>query len=496
MKSIRRHILFASGLTSAVLLTGLGVFIYFLVSHSLDRQFRMVLTSRLGAVVAAMDVGHQGRINLDSPDDAFGNGRAAAFPRYVEVWNAQGQPVFKSREMAQYSLTFVRPIGGQISFHNARLHEDLHVGQALALVHLESSEHDQQHGEHHDGDVASHPILGSDQRASSKTSGKTYVVGVAHSLESLNDTKTILAGSLALGCGGAVLVSAALLVLIVSRGLAPVRLISQRIEAVGISDMSDRLTTTGVPVELSPIVQRLNELLTRVHNAFTREKQLTADIAHELRTPIAGLRTTLELADKRTRSPAEYQTCVQSCLSVTLQMQVMVENLLTLSRLEGNQFNFSGGRIRVDRLVTELLEAFSADIAARNLNIIHPNLTECWLSAPPGAVRMVIQNLLDNAISYTDDGGQVEIEVAPAAGGVWLRTANTGSRVAAQDSERVFDRFWRGDEARTQSGLHAGLGLAIVKRVLDAIGGSVRVVSEMNGWFRVEVYFKDMAGHE
>ncbi len=496
MKSIRRNILFASGLTTAILLTGLGVFIYFLVSHSLDRQFRILLTSRLGAVVAAMDIGRQGRINLDSPNDAFGNGRAAAFPRYVEVWNAQGQAVYKSRALAHYSLTFAWPTGGRISFRNARLHEDLYLGQALALVHLESDEHDQQHGEHHDGDSASQPKAGSDSPSRSNTSAKIYIVAVAHSLESLNDTKTILAGSLVLGCGGAVLVSAALLVLIVSRGLAPVRLISQRIEAVGISDMSDRLTAAGVPAELAPIVQRLNELLARVHNAFTREKQLTADIAHELRTPIAGLRTTLELADKRTRSPAEYQTCVQNCLSVTLQMQVMVENLLTLSRLEGNQFNFSGGRIRVDSLVTELLEAFSTEIAARNLNIIGPNLKECWLSAPPGAVRMVIQNLLDNAISYTDHGGQVEIEVAPAAEGVWLRAANTGSRVAAQDSLRVFDRFWRGDEARTQSGLHAGLGLAIVKRVLDATGGSVRVVSEMNGWFRVEVCFKDMAGHE
>ena len=496
MKSIRRNILFASGLTTAILLTSLGVFIYFLVSHSLDRQFRLLLTSRLGAVVGAMDVGHRGRISFDSPTDTLGYGHAAAFPRYVEVWNIQGHPVYKSPDLAHYSLAFARPFAGHIFFHNIRLHDDLHVGQAVALVHLESDDHDQQQGDHHDEESNRRPKDGGDGQTRTRKSDETFIVAVAHSLESLNDTKTILAGSLALGCGGAVLVSAALLVLIVTRGLAPVRHISQRIEAVGISNMSDRLTPTGVPAELTPIVQRLNELLARVQNAFTREKQLTADIAHELRTPIAGLRTTLELADKRMRTPAEYQTCVQNCLSVTLQMQVMVENLLTLSRLEGHQLHFSGGRIRVDRLVTELLEAFSAQIAARKINISHPDLQECQLSAPPGAVQMVIRNLLDNAISYTDQGGLVEIEVTPADGGVWLRTANTGSRIAAEDSARVFDRFWRGDAARTQSGLHAGLGLAIVKRVLDATGGTVRVESEMNGWFRVEVFFRDMTGHE
>ncbi len=496
MKSIRRNIMFASGLTTAILLTSLGVFIYFLVSHSLDRQFRQVLASRLSAVVAAIDVGHQGRISLDSPQDALGFGQAAAFPRYVEVWNIQGHPIYKSPELAHYSLTFARPSPGSIFFHNVRLHEDLHLGQAVALVHLESDDHDQQHGEHHDGESRPGSKGGADQQSRTRRLGATFIVAVAHPLESLNDTKTILAGSLALGCGGAVLVSAALLILIVTRGLAPVRLISQRIEAVGISDMSDRLTPTGVPAELTPIVQRLNELLGRVQNAFTREKQLTADIAHELRTPIAGLRTTLELADKRIRTSAEYQDCVQNCLSVTLQMQVMVENLLTLSRLEGNQFKFSGSRVRVDRLVTEVLEVYSTEIATRKINIIHPKLQECPLSAPPGAVRMVIQNLLDNAISYTEQGGQVEIEVTQAAGGVLLRTANTGSHIAAEDSQRVFDRFWRGDAARTQSGLHAGLGLSIVKRVLDATGGNIRVVAEMNGWFQVEVFFRDMTGHE
>ena len=90
----------------------------------------------------------------------------------------------------------------------------------------------------------------------------------------------------------------------------------------------------------------------------------------------------------------------------------------------------------------------------------------------------------------------MEIEVTQAAGGVLLRTANTGSHIAAEDSQRVFDRFWRGDAARTQSGLHAGLGLSIVKRVLDATGGNIRVVAEMNGWFQVEVFFRDMTGHE
>ncbi len=484
MTSIRRNIMLGSGLTTAFLMAALGVFLYLLVSRSLDRQFRLLLSSHLASVVSALDIGDGGHVTLDSTQDALTGVNFNLLPRFVQIWNINGDVVYKSPGLVGYSLEFNRPAGGRVLYSQMRLRDDFHLGEALAQVRIGAGEHDYQSGE--PGKPGSH-------RSDKKN---FYIVAVAHSLERLNDTKAILVGALGLGCGGAALLSVISLVIIVSRGLAPVRLIAANIGAVGTTNLSDRLATQGVPRELTPIVQRLNELLARVQNAFTREKQLTADIAHELRTPIAGLRTTLELADKRIRATDEYQQCVQSCLGVTLQMQAMVENLLTLSRLESGHTTFTDTSLRVDQMVEESVQEFSRNIQSRELNLVRGHWSECEIKAAPGAVRLVVRNLLDNAVSYTDYGGTVKMELEAEPKGVRLRIGNTGSGIAMENCDRVFERFWRGDAARTQSGLHAGLGLSLAKRVLDATGGTVRVDSEVNGWFRVEVFFRDMSEHE
>ncbi len=492
--------MFVGGLGSALLLTALGVFVYALVTHSLDRQFRLLLESRLTVVAAALDTDDHGHIRFDAPSEPAGGRHQSAFPRYIEVWNSAGRVQYKSRELGADSLTFRFPGAKHVYFDDVRVHDDLHVGEMLAAVRMEPDENDHQDGQHGQagqlGAAKFRRIGLSGDGPKSTVGGKPatiYIIAVAHSLENLDDTKAILAVSLIVGCGGAAWLSVGALILIVSRGLKPVRWISDQIEAVGVADLSDRLATDAVPRELMPIVHRLNDLLCRLQDAFVREKQLTADIAHELRTPVAGLRTTLELADKKLRTTTEYQESVRNCLAVTLHMQAIVENLLILSRLEGNQYKFSGETFRVDLMLAETIEEYAAEISRRNLKLTWNNRSERQLSAPAGAVRLVIRNLLDNAASYTEPEGCVEIALTEDSGNIRLCIANTGSRVAAENAQRVFDRFWRGDEARSLNGLHVGLGLAIVRRIMQAIGGDITVETQAGEWFRVKVLFKNMA---
>ncbi len=137
--------------------------------------------------------------------------------------------------------------------------------------------------------------------------------------------------------GLAMLVSAGGMALVVTKGLAPLNTLADRIHAIGVTDLSERIRLDESPEEMRPVVERLNGLLSNVESALARERAFTADVAHELRTPLAGLTTTLEVCGRRSRTVTEYEQVLGRCLKAARQMQAMVENLLLVARADANQ---------------------------------------------------------------------------------------------------------------------------------------------------------------
>ena len=321
-----------------------------------------------------------------------------------------------------------------------------------------------------------------------------YILAVARPTDDLDDAISSIAWSLGISCSLATLLSAVLIAWLLHRGFRPIDTIAEQIAAVGATHLDDRISTENIPRELFPIVDRLNKLLQRLEAVVIREKTLSADMAHELRTPLAGLRTAAEVALTRPRSPEEYQRTVRQSLEISVHMQEMVENLLTLARLEAGAWAQAAESCSLHQMLDQQLDRYRSGIILRHLTLDKSGVSPAAVIAPPELLLLVLRNVLDNAIGYVNEHGTIRLALETRDNGITLTAANTGSAVSAQQACQVFDRFWRGDTSRTDQGRHSGLGLSIVRNVMRQLGGEVRVDSSVGGWFTVVLFFPKHGG--
>ena len=243
-----------------------------------------------------------------------------------------------------------------------------------------------------------------------------------------------------------------------------------------------------MPAETLPVVEKLNGLLARLEAAFRRERSFTADAAHELRTPLAGARSTLEVALSRPRDAGEYPEALADTLAITTHMQSMVDSLLMLARLDAGQVELHSEPVHLPALVESTWQAVADRARSRGLAFesrLAPGLSA---TCDREMLSMVLAGLLGNAADHADENGRVWVAGrAAAADLVEITVANTGCGLSQDDVSRVFDRFWRGDSARTGAAIHSGLGLTLVRRAVEALGGTVSANVDDDGVFTVPV---------
>ena len=283
------------------------------------------------------------------------------------------------------------------------------------------------------------------------------------------------------------LVTAGLMAWVVGRGLKPLGALAAGIQGIGEDELSKRVKLSAAPVEMRPVVERLNELLERVEASFTRERAFTADVAHELRTPLAGLTTALEVCSTQRRSAEEYERIVGKCLKVSRGMRGLVENLLTLARADAHELKPANETVDVSALLRDLWREFELSAAGKRLEVAWSVPEELEIQGDRGLMMVVLRNLVDNAVTYADEGGSIRISGSQENGEAIIGIANSGSQVASEDARRVFDRFWRGDAARNVTGQHCGLGLALCQRIVTLLGGKIVVETAAGGEFEVIV---------
>ena len=318
-----------------------------------------------------------------------------------------------------------------------------------------------------------------DEDSPAVPTGRRLSVAVARSTERV-DAELLTLRLLLLACGLTTLAVAGLASRwAIRRGLRPVLKLAERIDAIDEKRLTDRLPLGGLPAELTPVVSKLNALLGRLDASFSREREFTSDASHELRTPIAGLRSILEVTASRERSAAEYQAAVSDALAVTRQLTGLVETLLLLARLETPSVPTEVRPFALRSLVDECLAQSSAAASARRLTVRNEVPEGAVLSTDLGRLRLVIANLLSNAIDYTAEGGQVVISSA-LPDGIWLEVRDSGPPIPVAALPRIFERFFRADPSRT--GEHHGLGLAVVRGVCAALGASVTADNRPDGW--------------
>lgn len=465
MLSLRRNLLLGAAAAITAVFVVLAGILYLSVRTWLIAEFDRALLAQAEPLKAATEFHHNSvRIDFDGPQPAsFMKGPRASF---FELW-FDGRPVDRSDSLSDRDLPFPALHPNSTQFRFVKF-PDGQKGREIATAFELRRELD-------DHDEPSHPAP---QHAS-------LTLVVAQDTSQLLSELAFLRWLLAASCGAALVIGLALLAWIIRRGLQPVDVIAHRIGAVGRASLSDRLEVSGIPRELVPIVDRLNNMLARLELAFARERAFTADVAHELRTPLAGLKTSLEVCSSRARQPQEYQKVLGRCLGVVRQMHTMVDSLLTLARADAGTLAVSRESFSLAELVDESWAAFAERAEQRKLRVTRYGSLDMAIHSDREKLRQVLHNVFDNAVNYADERGMIAIELIERADIVEVDVANSGSRLSNEQAQRVFERFWRGDAARSNTGEHCGLGLSISRQLLQIIGGSIDVSSADRGEFRV-----------
>ncbi len=278
--------------------------------------------------------------------------------------------------------------------------------------------------------------------------------------------------------------------LLVGQGLKPLNRLSEAVSQVSTKDFRLPIDQTKLPRELRPIAERMAETLRLLQKAFDREKQAAADISHELRTPVAALLTTVEVALRKPRSPEEYRETLEDCRTISQQMSQLVERLLLLARIDAGSDPVNLQPVDVADLVDSCVPVVRPLAEERGLKFsigVEAGLEAC---TDPVKLREVLINLLHNAVEYNRPGGSVElIGRRLDSHRLMLEVRDTGIGMTPETREHIFERFYRSDPSRNGTGAHAGLGLAIVKEYVDRLGGGIEVESTIGvgSCFRVKL---------
>jgi heavy metal sensor kinase len=259
------------------------------------------------------------------------------------------------------------------------------------------------------------------------------------------------------------------------KSLAPVVSMSTQAGRIGAENLNERLPVQNAKDELGHLAASFNQLLERVDQSFERQRRFMSDASHELRTPAAILRGEAEVALSRNeRSAEEYRESLGVLHAEAQRLTQIVEDLFTLTRADAGQYPLSPRDFYFDELVADCTHTTRSLALAKQITLTCDVPEELPVRGDEALLRRMILNLLDNAIKYTPAGGRVTVSCERAANEYALSVTDTGPGIPAELQQKVFERFFRVDKARTRSekdGGGAGLGLSIARWIAEAHQG-------------------------
>jgi two-component system heavy metal sensor histidine kinase CusS len=320
---------------------------------------------------------------------------------------------------------------------------------------------------------------------SEEADGRRYVVQLAQ--DRSGDEKfatqfaSVLGSVLALG----IVASAVIAIAVTKRGLLPLQQMTKSLERIGPDHLDERVGRKTWPRELHPVATAFDEMLARLENSFTKLSQFSADLAHELRTPISNIRGEAEVTLTRPRTLEEYRNVIESMAGECERLSGIVDNLLFLARAEGVDRQIERN-VFAARPAIEKIAAYYRTVAEeRGISITNKGDGDVYADAR--LFDRALSNLLDNALRFTPDDGKIAIAIETKPDRTELAIEDTGCGIPPEHLPRVFDRFYRADSSRSSQG--TGLGLALVKSITDLHGGSIEVASEVNRGTTVTLTF-------
>ena len=296
----------------------------------------------------------------------------------------------------------------------------------------------------------------------------------------LKESETVLHGLLltfAVGLPLVVTVAIAGGYLLMRRALKPVGEITLMAEQISSRNLSERLPEAKTGDELESLSVALNRMIARIEQSFQHMNRFTADASHELRTPLTILRGELEAMAQRSNLDPEVREAIESTLEETERLSKIVESLLTISHLDSGDALMTHERFDLAELVDDTVEQMRLLAEDKQIALKRVTHTPVEVEGDPARLKQVIVNLVDNAIKYTTEGGEVDITIQAVNLNAVLEVRDTGIGIPSEALLHIFERFYRVDMARSRQMGGVGLGLSIIKSICAAHGGDVTVES-------------------
>ena len=262
------------------------------------------------------------------------------------------------------------------------------------------------------------------------------------------------------------------------RGIRPVREVATTARHISSTNLHERIQPEGYPSELASLADTFNEMLDGLEESFERISRFSADIAHDLRTPVNNIRGEAEVALARARTVDEYREVLGSCLEEAVRLSDLIGDLLFLARAESPLAHLHRESINVGELLSGIREYYEAPAADRGVSLSTVVPYEPVIAQLDRTLlQRAVGNLVSNALAHTPPGKSVVLGASVESAGVRIEVSDAGVGIPPEALPRVFDRFFRVDESRSQASGGTGLGLAIVQSIMLLHGGNVEIAS-------------------
>ena len=263
------------------------------------------------------------------------------------------------------------------------------------------------------------------------------------------------------------------------KSLQPVDQITRTAREISSLNLSKRIPPNEIDDEIGRLITTFNEMIDRLQKSFEQTKQFSVSASHELRTPLTILRGEIEVALKSNKTPEEYVNTLKSLLDEVVRMSSIIESLFNLTKSDAGQTDVHFEIINLDTLVMELYEDSEHLAKNKNISILLNKMDEVKIRGDKVKLRQLFLNLIDNAIKYNNEFGKVEISLYKENKTAIFVITDTGIGIPKESINKIFERFYRVDKARSRELGGSGLGLAIAKWIVDLHKGTIEVNSEL-----------------
>lgn len=430
------------------------------------------LTSREGRKLD-MEFGHEGKSEFEDETE----------PEYFQVFLANGTALRKSETLGRQDLPFDPKLSEDEVFRNARLSN----GRRARLVQIAfTPEVDEPDPADLGTAKPDEDIL--DLPEAVELESLRLVLVVARSREHLDGLLASIYLTLA---GLAILLLTAIGFVVrraIGRGFRPIDTMNTQIARIGPDTLDARIHVPSPPAELATILAALNGLLQRVESGFARERRFSSDVAHELRTPVAELRTACEVGAKWPEDAAANQRLFQDVREIALQMERIVANLLMLARCDSGTAIVVSKRVHPASLIGECWNRANGKVAERKARLENRIAPEATIETDEEKLGIIVQNVLENAVAHGVVGGVVVCESFVTESGLELSFSNRTANLTPADIAHFFERFWQKDSARSDAN-RFGLGLSIVQALANLLGIRLRAELKEGSLFEFRMMF-------